>query len=50
MPKLTENEIRIISEVKRKANVEHGRIPCVLIIQDNKIVKVDFEKVTESVR
>ena len=41
---LTPNEVRIIEEVKKKADVEHGRIPCVIFLQDNKIIKVEYKK------
>ncbi len=46
---LTPDEAKLIEAI-RKMRVSHGRIPCIIYIQDGKLVRVEFEKVVESVK
>lgn len=45
---ITEPEKKFIESI-RKLKVEHGRIPCIIFIQDGKLIRVEFEKVIVSV-
>jgi hypothetical protein len=46
---LTEAERNLILLIRRQG-IEHGEIPCIIYIQDGKLMRVKLEKVIESVK
>ena len=46
---LSGDEWRLIDAI-RKTKIANGRIPCVIFMQDGKLVRIEFERVFESVK
>ena len=46
---LTAAERNLILAIRR-LGIEHGRIPCIIFIQDKKVIRVEMEKAIESIK